>query len=119
MADDFTDAIRRRDEVLQVMFWMRGEGLGDAAGVKELAVFLTEDAASSLAGDLQAMAGTGLVEAAGGDRFRLTERGGIEGGRRFQDEFEELMHQGHGACIDPNCDCHQLGPEACAHAHPH
>lgn len=114
---DPADAIRRRDEILQVMVWMRGEGLADAVGVPELRVFLNEDTATTLAADLAFMAESGLLESAGEGRFRLTARGRTEGGRRFQDEFAELMHQGHGACSDPNCDCHQLGPEACAHAH--
>jgi hypothetical protein len=96
---------------------MRGEGLADAVGPTDLHVFLTEDTAATLAGDLAALADSGLIEPAGEGRFRMTDQGRREGGRRFQEEFEELMHQGHGACPDPNCDCHQLGPEACAHAH--
>jgi hypothetical protein len=114
---DPTDAIRRRDEILQVMFWMRGEGLAAEVGPAELRVFLTEDTAATLAGDLAALAESGLLEPADDGRFRLTEHGRTEAGRRFKEEFDELMHQGHGACSDPGCDCHQLGPEACAHAH--
>lgn len=117
MGADSADAIRRRDEVLQVMFWMRGEGLGDAVGAKELQVFLNDETTATLAGDLATMADAGLLESASAGRYRLTDRGRAEGGRRFQDEFAELMHQGHGACSDPECDCHALGPEACAHAH--
>ena len=114
MSPDPADAIRRRDEILQVMFWMRGEGLADAAGPAELAVFLNEDA---LAADLAALAASGLLDEVGDGRYRLSDHGRGEAGRRFHEEFEELMHQGHGACSDPNCDCHTLGPEACVHAH--
>jgi DNA-binding transcriptional ArsR family regulator len=114
---DPADAIRRRDEILQVMYWMRGEGLADAAGVQELQTFLDEETAPTLEEDLAALEDAGLLESAGGGRFRLTRRGAEEGGRRFLEDFEELMHQGHGACSDPDCDCHALGPEACAHAH--
>lgn len=117
MNADPADAIRRRDEILQVLFWMRGEGIAEAAGPAELGVFLTGDSASDLAADLAALAASGLLELTGEGRYRLTGRGGKEAGRRFQEEFEELMHQGHGACSDPECDCHALGPEACAHAH--
>jgi hypothetical protein len=117
MSTDPADAIRRRDEILQVMFWMRGEGLAESAGPAELAVFLNQDTRSALAADLDALASGGLLEATGDARYRLSPAGRGEAGRRFQEEFEELMHQGHGACSDPNCDCHALGPEACVHAH--
>lgn len=118
MSTDPGDAIRRRDEILQVMVWMRGEGLGDAQGVDDLRRFLTDVSEATLAEDLSNLALSGLVEETEGERYRLTVAGRAEGGRRFQEEFEELMRQGHGACSDPNCDCHQLGPEACVHAHP-
>lgn len=117
MSPDPADAIRRRDEILQVLFWMRGEGLAEAAGPAELGVFLNEDAAAVLAADLIALAESGLLAPAGDGRYALTDSGRKEAGRRFQEDFEELMHQGHGACSDPNCDCHALGPEACVHAH--
>lgn len=117
MNSDPADAIRRRDEILQVLYWMRGEGLADSAGVKELRVFLDPEAAAMLDADLAALAEAGLLEPVEEGRFRLTRPGVEEGGRRFLEDFEELMHQGHGACSDPDCDCHALGPEACAHAH--
>lgn len=111
------DAIRRRDEILQVMFWMRGEGLGEAVGVADLRLFLNGDSDKLLAEDLASLAAAGLLEPAGDGRYTLTTMGREEGGRRFQDEFAELMKPGHGACSDPNCDCHTLGREACEHAH--
>jgi hypothetical protein len=117
MSTDPAEAIRRRDEILQVMFWMHGEGLADVVGPAELGVFLNEDTLTALAADLAALAASGLLEIPEDGRYRLSRRGRKEAGRRFQEEFEELMHQGHGACSDPNCDCHTLGPEACAHAH--
>lgn len=117
MSADPADAIRRRDEILQVMVWMRGEGLADAAGPAELSVFLTPDAAAALSADLEALSRSGLLEPSGDGRYALTERGRSEGGRRFQEAFDGYIHAGHGACPDPNCDCHALGPEACVHAH--
>lgn len=117
VSSDPAEAIRRRDEILQVLFWMRGEGIADAAGAAELSVFLDADSRDTLSADLTALAASGLLESAGENRYRLSESGRSEGGRRFQEEFEELMHPGHGTCSDPNCDCHTLGPEACVHAH--
>jgi hypothetical protein len=115
---DPAEAVRRRDEILQVMFWLRGEGLAEAAGVAELGRFLDPSSATELASDLRRMMEAGLVEGVGNDSYRLTTRGREEGGRRFSDEFSDYVHHGHGACSDPDCDCHALGPEACVHDHP-
>lgn len=117
--EDPTAAIRRRDEILQVMFWMRGEGLADEAGLDDLRVFLNAVDESVLAGDLGALDRAGLLEAMPSGAYRLTPSGVREGGRRFADEFAEITAQAHGACSDPDCDCQTLGPEACAHAHAH
>lgn len=108
------DAVRRRDEILQVLFWMRGEGLGDTVSVQDIARFLA--GAAALERDLDLLSRSGLVEAVGDGRFRLSQRGVEEGGRRFAEEFEDYVYAGHGACSDPSCDCHTLGPDACAHA---
>jgi hypothetical protein len=111
-----------RDEILQVMFWMRGEGLSDAPSAEELAPFLTTDA-ESLRPHLEHMVADGLVtrvERAGAIRYALSERGRKDGGRLFQEEFEGLTNQAHGECNNPNCACKALGPEACEsrqHAH--
>jgi hypothetical protein len=40
------DALRVRDEVLQAMYWMAGENLGDAPAAAELARFLAVPAAT-------------------------------------------------------------------------
>lgn len=111
------DTIRRRDEILQVMFWMRGEGLADDAGPANLRVFLNTADDVTLAADLAALDEGGLLERMPNGRYRLTPSGIREGGRRFADEFAEITAQAHGACSDPDCDCQTLGPEACTHAH--
>lgn len=112
-ADAF-DALRRRDEILQVMFWMRGEKLGEIVGAPDLQAFLGDETLV-IEDDLAALVDAGMLEPAGADggRFRLTRRGIDEGGRRFVDEFAELQHPGHGACDRPGCVCLQFGPEAC------
>ncbi|CAN5372700.1 hypothetical protein BH23GEM4_BH23GEM4_02830 [soil metagenome] len=112
-------AIRRRDEILQVMFWMRGEGLADEAGSEHLRVFLNEADDRVLVADVDALDRAGLLEAMPSGAYRLTPSGVREGGRRFAGEFAELTAQAHGACSDPDCDCQTLGPEACTHAHAH
>lgn len=112
---DAADAIRRRDELLQVMYWMRGEGLGEAVSPEQVGRLLVDTPAPLLDADLRALCEAGLAEPAGGMRYRLTDAGVVEGGRRFAEAFADYMKPGHGACDDPECDCHALGPEACIH----
>lgn len=109
--------IQRRDELLQVMYWMRGEGLGDAVSAEDVGRLLVDTPKPLLAADLRSLCEAGLAEPADGERYRLTDAGRREGGRRFGEAFADYMRPGHGACSDPNCDCHRLGPEACVHAH--
>lgn len=98
--------LRARDEVLQVMYWMLGEGIAHEVDAPYLARFLTmpvELIATALGG----LAGNRLVlrgGVAGG--YRLSEEGIREGGRRFYDEFRDLTKQPHGECA-PGCVCHK------------
>ena len=114
MNGDAVEALCRRDEILQVMYWLRGERLGETVTAADLQRFLGDDV-PVLEADLAALADTGFIEAADGDRgcFRLTRRGVEEGGRRFTDEFAEMQRPGHGQCNRPGCLCHQFGPESC------
>ena len=116
------DDIRWRDELLQILYWFRGEGLGEVVTPPDLVTFLSTDA-DTIARRLDHLVDEGYVEASDSAprRYRLTEWGAKEGGRRFADEFVGLTGQAHGECSNPNCSCQTLGPEACesrtAHAH--
>lgn len=121
MADPLDD-VRRRDELLQVLYWLRGEGLGESATPHDLTIFLGSEAeAIRQRLEILVMEGyaTGVDGAPG--HYRLTDLGAKEGGRRFADEFAGLTGQAHGECNNPNCSCQTLGPAACdsriAHAH--
>jgi hypothetical protein len=107
-----------RDEILQVMYWLRGEGLNEQVSAADLALFLPAEA-PLLQRHLEQMAADGYVSALPGTppRYCLTELGIHEGGRRFAEEFAGLTNQAHGACSNPNCSCHTLGPEACEAGH--
>ena len=106
-----------QDEILQVMYWMRGEGFGDKITVPELKKFL--DASDEiLAANLSQLAKHGLVNFDLSDAYELTETGVKEGGRRFADEFDGMLKQGHYECDDPNCDC-QSGEPCLAIGHNH
>lgn len=109
--------MRRLDEVLELLFWLEGEGLEADATLPQLARFLTY-AEEEVATILQRLCERGDVEPESADpvRFRLTEVGKREGGRRFQETFQELLSQGHGECNDPECDCAD-DPASCRHHH--
>ena len=107
-----------QDEILQVMYWLRGEKLAEDVSAADLARFVGL-AELEIDGALERLAVVGLVRAipaAGELRYALTEAGTREGGRRFADEFKDLTKPGHGECGDPDCECQQTGSiEDCRH----
>ena len=105
---DPTDHIYWRDEILQLMFWYRGEGFGERLGLSELQRFLfigRED----LARHVEQMVDEGYlmsVRESGEKRYFFTTMGEQEAQRRFMEEFEGLRKPGHYECNNPDCDCH-------------
>jgi hypothetical protein len=97
--------VQARDEVLQVMYWMLGEGIAhevDPAYVARFLVMPHDTVAAALAG----LRDAGLVLRGGAaESYRLTKDGIEEGGRRFHEEFRDLTKQPHGECA-PGCWCH-------------
>lgn len=111
------DELRLRDEILQVLYWLRGEGLGESATARQVSVLVgfPEDQVSSLFVSMQA---DGLLIATALGVVELTELGGKEGGQRFGQEFADITNASHGAC-GPDCeDCLINGPEFCSHHNP-
>ena len=111
------EGLEAQDEILQVMFWMRGEALAEDVGIADLARFIGSPLIELEQG-LARLTRVGLVRRVGGDllRYTLTPEGVREGGRRFADEFADLTKPGHGECGDPDCDCKQSGnPADCRH----
>jgi hypothetical protein len=97
--------LRTRDEVLQVMYWMLGENIAHEVDAGYVARFLAMPE-NEIAEALAVLARERLVlRGAGAGRYRLSEDGMREGGRRFQDEFRDLTKQAHGECA-PGCWCH-------------
>jgi hypothetical protein len=103
------EVLRVREEVLQAMYWMRSEGLGDAPSTPELSRFLAVPE-TTLAPYLERFAREGYLEPAG-PGYRLTETGTEAGRRTFAEEFADLTRGGHGEC-DPDCWCHESPEEA-------
>lgn len=107
---DELEVLRVRDEVLQAMYWMRAEGLGDAPTAEELARFLAVPA-PTLAVFLDRFVADGDLAPAG-NGYALTRTGEDAGKRTFADEMSELTGSTHGEC-DEDCWCHD-SPEAAA-----
>lgn len=110
--------LEAEDDVLQVMYWLRGEGIAPEVTPADLARFVSRTE-RQLAEILERLASLGLVDARADHltpRFALTAEGVREGGRRFADEFAGITRPGHGECGDPACDCRQTGnPADCRH----
>ena len=82
-------ALYWRSEILQVMFWLKGEGFGDEADATRLERFLGVDAHIGVQ-HLDRLREEGYLERVG-DRYKLSEAGAREGGLEFAASFEELM----------------------------
>ena len=91
------------------MYWLRGEGLGDAPTAEVLARFLAVPS-GTLAPYLERFTAEGYVESSGGG-YTLTDTGAQLGRRSFADEFAGLTGQAHGEC-DDDCWCHESPEEA-------
>ena len=108
-----SDELRHRDDVLEMLFWLDGEGFGPEVALTDVLRFI--DDASAVHAALAQLVEEGLVEACGDPaavRYRFTPIGRREGGRRFLDEFEPyLARHAHGECGAADCDCHRGGAE--------
>ena len=113
------NGIAATDEILQVMYWLRGENIAQDVVPQELARWVAVDDAQ-IESLLERLVESNLLEYVPDreKRYRLTTSGASEGGRRFADEFSELTKPGHYECSDPNCDCRRSGnPADCVHQH--
>ncbi len=99
------EALYWRSEILQAMYWMRGEGLASDVDPLELAMFLAAQP-PVVHRQLELLTVDGYVARTPGRlaRYELTPLGAQEGGRSFRDEFGGLTRAGHGEC-GPGCWC--------------
>ncbi len=114
-----------RSEILQVMYWLRGEGLGEVVDAELMERFLGVDASVGV-GYLDRLVEEGYLVPAD-DGYRLSPRGVTEGAEEFAASFADLTRPAHGEC-SADCWCHVSveEAEACAaeradhagHAHP-
>lgn len=100
-----------RSEILQVMYWLRGEGFGDLLDPPLLERFLGVNAAVGVR-YLDRLVDDGYL-VRDGDWYALSDRGIEEGALEFAAAFDELTRPTHGECSD-DCWCHQSSDEAAA-----
>lgn len=108
-----SDLLRRlywRDEILQLLFWIEGEGLGSEIDLETVDRFLGPE------GEIAALYLDGLVEDGYLERsaphaYRLSTTGRAEGRRLFAEEFAQTSRPAHGAC-GSDCWCRQAREEA-------
>lgn len=107
-----SDALRAlywRSEILQVMYWLRGEGLGDVVDAQIIERFLGVDAEIGIT-YLDRLVEEGYL-LRHGKRYELSERGLEEGAAEFAASFSDLTKPAHGEC-SADCWCHASVEEA-------
>ena len=90
-----------RDEILQVLYWMKGEGFGKTVKLEQV-VPLLNSTTENIEFHLNKLVTEGFLKKEEGV-FELTEMGNKEAGRRFSDAFSGLQKAGHGEC-GPDCE---------------
>lgn len=104
-------ALYWRSEILQVMYWLRGEGLGDVVDAALLERFLGVDAELGT-GYLDRLVDDGYLDRHVGG-YSLSESGLAEGRTEFALSFADLTRPAHGEC-SADCWCHNSVEEAIA-----
>ncbi len=110
-----------REEILQVLYWMEGEGLADAVPFSRLLSLLNTDHENLLL-HLQKNIEAGFLSIESGElsdnsSLKLTPAGKKEAGGIFRNAFEGMQKGGHGEC-GPDCEfCYHEGEklEDCVH----
>ena len=90
-----------KDEILQVLYWMKGEGFGEEVTLQQVVPLLNSNEAN-LKWQLDKLVEDGFLTK-NATLFKLTEMGNKEAGRRFSDAFSGLQKAGHGEC-GPDCE---------------
>ena len=115
------DALFWREEILQVLYWMEGEGLADAVPFGRL-LSLLDTKPDQLLLHLHFNIEAGYLQTEGDElsdtsAVRLTPTGKKEAGNIFRNAFEGMQKGGHGEC-GPDCEfCYHEGEklEDCVH----
>lgn len=103
-----SNAVQRlvnREEVLQICFWLDGEGLASSYEADFIERFIDAQTPEVEAA-LTELANQGkLVSVAGqAGTYRFTDAGRKLAGRLFADGFSDMQKAGHGECAAGCCD---------------
>ena len=98
-----------RSEILQVMYWLRGEGFGDIVDAAMIERFLGVDSRNGVS-YLDRLVEEGYLVAEG-EWYSLSDFGLKQGAREFAESFSDLTKPAHGECSD-DCWCHASVDEA-------
>ena len=115
MSDDSSREIQLRDEILELLYWLEGEGFASHRTLDGLMRFLAFPMDEVRRG-VEQLINRGDIAGSPDGMLQLTETGHREAARRFADDFAELLKQGHGECNDPTCECHE-NPDAAVECH--
>jgi hypothetical protein len=115
------DALFWREEILQVLYWIEGEGLAEIVPFNRL-LSLLNTTADHLLLHLQKNIEAEYLKTEGealsvNSSLQLTPFGKKEAGAIFRNAFEGMQKAGHGEC-GPDCEfCYQDGvkTEDCVH----
>lgn len=103
-----------RSEILRVVYWLYGEGLGDLVDMDLIRQYLDVDAGEDLAAYVDRLVDDGSL-VRDGEWYALSVRGMAEGEAQWATAFTDLVHPVRNECND-ECWC-QTSPaeaEACA-----
>lgn len=120
--DEEFDGLFWRDEVLEAMYWMIGEGIEEAVAPSDLRGFL--DAPSEVLEQVFADLEDRQQVRKTPQGYVFTDGGEREAKRRFADEFDDIQgfDASHTDC-GPDCWCHDPdhAEDECPseHDHPH
>jgi hypothetical protein len=98
-----------RAEILRVIYWMRGEGLGDIVDAPLLEHYLGPEASTGLT-HLDELVEEGYL-VRDGSWYWLSERGRRAGEEHLATAFSDLVRPVHGPCSD-ECWCQTSPVEA-------
>ncbi len=115
------DILFWREEILQVLYWMQGEGLAEAVPFNRL-LSLLDTSNDNLLFHLKKNIEEGYLKSSDeliseNSSVQLTPAGKKEAGGIFRNAFEGMQKGGHGEC-GPDCEfCYQDGEklEDCVH----
>jgi len=94
-----------KDEILQVLYWMDGEGIGSKVSASNMLPFLNTSK-QNLQYHLSKLTKEGFLnreENNGNILFSLLGIGKIEGAKNFAEAFQGMQKAGHGEC-GPDCE---------------